>query len=65
MRLRWRPRAGRAGHGADDNEEKEEKKKEEDEEESSSWFQLASAGADHAVKIFDVDRRAIFSPAPR
>ncbi|KAG7254162.1 hypothetical protein CRUP_007735, partial [Coryphaenoides rupestris] len=69
-RLRWRPRAGRAGHGAraggaGDEEDEEEKEEKEEDEEESSWFQLASAGADHAVKIFDVDRRALFSTASR
>uniref|UniRef100_A0A8K9XER1 Elongator complex protein 2 n=1 Tax=Oncorhynchus mykiss TaxID=8022 RepID=A0A8K9XER1_ONCMY len=52
-RLRWRPRAGRAGQG--------------DEEEGegsitaagSSWVQLASAGADHSVKIFNINRLAV------
>uniref|UniRef100_A0A8C6PDX4 Elongator complex protein 2 n=1 Tax=Nothobranchius furzeri TaxID=105023 RepID=A0A8C6PDX4_NOTFU len=40
-RLRWRPRAGRAGVG--NNEE-------------SSWVQLASASADHSVKIFSLNK---------
>ncbi|XP_005998734.1 elongator complex protein 2 [Latimeria chalumnae] len=41
--LRWRPRVGRAGHmDAEDCE----------------WLQLASCGADHCVKIFNVDRRS-------
>ncbi|XP_055075443.2 elongator complex protein 2 [Misgurnus anguillicaudatus] len=38
-RLRWRPRMGRA---------------EEDGNQDQSWVQLASAGADHAVKIFNI-----------
>ncbi|NXA55689.1 ELP2 protein, partial [Nothocercus julius] len=42
-RLCWRPREGRAGH--DDNK-------------SSKWLQLASCGADHCVKIFNVNRSA-------
>uniref|UniRef100_A0A3B4BI07 Elongator complex protein 2 n=1 Tax=Periophthalmus magnuspinnatus TaxID=409849 RepID=A0A3B4BI07_9GOBI len=43
-RLRWRPKAGRAGHGQSDSE--------------SSWAQLASASADHSVKIFSVNKQA-------
>ncbi|XP_061677937.1 elongator complex protein 2 isoform X2 [Syngnathoides biaculeatus] len=43
-RLRWRPRPGRAG-GPDDDDD--------------AWLQLASAGADHAVKIFDVNTEAL------
>ncbi|NXD16794.1 ELP2 protein, partial [Nothocercus nigrocapillus] len=42
-RLCWRPREGGAGH--DDNS-------------SSKWLQLASCGADHCVKIFNVNRSA-------
>lgn len=37
-RLRWRPRQGRAEDGDQDQ----------------AWVQLASAGADHAVKIFNI-----------
>ncbi|XP_036372087.1 elongator complex protein 2 [Megalops cyprinoides] len=44
-RLRWRPRAGRAGQ--------------EDENEGAAWVQLASAGADHSVKIFNINRLAL------
>ncbi|XP_072561842.1 elongator complex protein 2 [Paramormyrops kingsleyae] len=44
-RLRWRPRRGRAGH--------------EDEAGDSGWLQLASAGADHSVKIFNVNSLAL------
>ncbi|XP_061411659.1 elongator complex protein 2 isoform X1 [Lethenteron reissneri] len=40
-RLRWRPRVGRAGSDTDDVED-------------DAWLQLASAGADSAVRIFDV-----------
>uniref|UniRef100_A0A8C1EAM5 Elongator complex protein 2 n=2 Tax=Cyprinus carpio TaxID=7962 RepID=A0A8C1EAM5_CYPCA len=43
-RLRWRPRPGRAGHGG--NEER-------------AWVQLASAGADHVVKIFNIKISAL------
>uniref|UniRef100_A0A8D3DQ99 Elongator complex protein 2 n=1 Tax=Scophthalmus maximus TaxID=52904 RepID=A0A8D3DQ99_SCOMX len=43
-RLRWRPRAGRAESEA---------------EEKSSWVQLASASADHSVKIFNVNKLAL------
>ncbi|XP_077362438.1 elongator complex protein 2 isoform X2 [Festucalex cinctus] len=42
-RLRWRPRVGRAGVPG----------------EESAWLQLASAGADHAVKIFDINVEAL------
>ncbi|KAI1901605.1 hypothetical protein AGOR_G00036120 [Albula goreensis] len=48
-RLGWRPRTGRAGHGEDDG----------DESELGGWVQLASAGADHAVKIFNINRLAL------
>uniref|UniRef100_A0A674DGQ7 Elongator complex protein 2 n=1 Tax=Salmo trutta TaxID=8032 RepID=A0A674DGQ7_SALTR len=48
-RLRWRPRAGRAGQGGE----------EEGRGEGSSWVQLASAGADHSVKIFNINRLAV------
>ncbi|XP_077599517.1 elongator complex protein 2 [Stigmatopora nigra] len=41
-RLRWRPRAGRAGSS-----------------EESGWLQLASAGADHALKIFNVNKETL------
>ncbi|KAM6135431.1 elongator complex protein 2 isoform 2-T2 [Pterocles gutturalis] len=43
-RLCWRHHAGRAGHN-DQN--------------SSEWLQLASCGADHCVKIFNVNRFAL------
>ncbi|XP_059365685.1 elongator complex protein 2 isoform X1 [Carassius carassius] len=43
-RLRWRPRPGRAGHGGD---------------EERAWVQLASAGADHVVKIFNIKISAL------
>ncbi|XP_040044705.2 elongator complex protein 2 isoform X1 [Gasterosteus aculeatus] len=56
-RLRWRPRPGRVGHennrpGGQDGGEGEA-------EEKDSWVQLASASADHSVKIFNVNRRAL------
>ncbi len=44
-RLRWRPRLGRAGRGG--NEER-------------AWVQLASAGADHVVKIFNIKISALW-----
>lgn len=44
-RLRWRPRPGRAGHSG-----KEER----------AWVQLASAGADHVVKIFNIKISALW-----
>nr|XP_056718913.1 elongator complex protein 2 [Euleptes europaea] len=43
-RLSWRKRVGRAGH---------------DSPESGRWLQLASGGADHAVKIFDIERHRL------
>ncbi|KAJ7395086.1 elongator complex protein 2 [Pitangus sulphuratus] len=43
-RLCWRRHAGRAGHN-DQN--------------SSEWLQLASCGADHCVKVFNVNRFAL------
>ncbi|XP_053303188.1 elongator complex protein 2 isoform X3 [Pleuronectes platessa] len=56
-RLRWRPRAGRAGrvHSKEDGQTDGESEAEEE----SSWVQLASAGADHSVKIFNVNRLAL------
>ncbi|XP_015227893.1 PREDICTED: elongator complex protein 2 [Cyprinodon variegatus] len=56
-RLCWRPRAGRAGlensemDGLSDTDRKLEEK--------SSWVQLASASADHSVKIFNINKRAL------
>ncbi|XP_061110754.1 elongator complex protein 2 [Conger conger] len=44
-RLRWRPRAGRAGQESGG--------------EPCGWVQLASAGADHAIKVFAVNRLAL------
>lgn len=52
-RLRWRPRPGRAG------QQNSGKDGQPDVEEESSWLQLASASADHSVKIFNVNRRAL------
>ncbi|KAK6324046.1 hypothetical protein J4Q44_G00063850 [Coregonus suidteri] len=52
-RLRWRPRAGQAGQGGE--EEGEGRVTGAD----SSWVQLASAGADHSVKIFNINRLAV------
>ncbi|XP_015269628.1 PREDICTED: elongator complex protein 2-like, partial [Gekko japonicus] len=43
-RLSWRRRVGRAGH---------------DSPEDSRWLQLATCGADHAVKIFSIDRHSL------
>uniref|UniRef100_A0A8C5HEP3 Elongator complex protein 2 n=1 Tax=Gouania willdenowi TaxID=441366 RepID=A0A8C5HEP3_GOUWI len=57
-RLRWRPRAGRAGQhccGTDGQTDRESQ----DKEEESSWLQLASASVDHSVKIFNVNKRAL------
>lgn len=47
-RLRWRPRPGRAGHG------------EQERNEEQAWVQLASAGADHVVKIFNIKISALW-----
>ncbi|KAE8282076.1 Elongator complex protein 2 [Larimichthys crocea] len=57
-RLRWRPRTGRAGR--DNNNGKNGQPDGETEiEEESSWVQLASASADHSVKIFNINKRAL------
>ncbi|KAF0024761.1 hypothetical protein F2P81_023563 [Scophthalmus maximus] len=56
-RLRWRPRAGRAGR--ENNTKEEETDEESEAEEKSSWVQLASASADHSVKIFNVNKLAL------
>ncbi|KAF1381537.1 hypothetical protein PFLUV_G00155020 [Perca fluviatilis] len=56
-RLRWRPRTGRVGQ---ENHKKDGQTDGESEvEEESSWVQLASAGADHSVKIFNINKRAL------
>uniref|UniRef100_A0A8C7GGE7 Elongator complex protein 2 n=1 Tax=Oncorhynchus kisutch TaxID=8019 RepID=A0A8C7GGE7_ONCKI len=52
-RLRWRPRAGRAGQGGEEEGEGSITAAD------SSWVQLASAGADHSVKIFNINRLAV------
>ncbi|XP_030644791.1 elongator complex protein 2 [Chanos chanos] len=44
-RLRWRPKAGCAGQ--------------EEERGENAWVQLASAGADHSVKIFNINTQAL------
>uniref|UniRef100_A0AAQ6IER7 Elongator complex protein 2 n=1 Tax=Anabas testudineus TaxID=64144 RepID=A0AAQ6IER7_ANATE len=56
-RLRWRPRAGRAGR--DDNKKDGQTDRESVIEEESSWVQLASASADHSVKIFNINKQAL------
>lgn len=56
-RLRWRPRVGQAGleyREMDELSDTERKL-----EEKSSWVQLASASADHSVKIFNINKRAL------
>lgn len=58
-RLRWRPRVGRAGLQSDRKEGRTDGESETEEEEESSWVQLASASADHSVKIFNVNKRAL------
>ncbi|XP_017275350.1 elongator complex protein 2 [Kryptolebias marmoratus] len=56
-RLRWRPRAGRAG--VEDSETDVQSDSERKLEEESSWVQLASASADHCVKIFNINKQAL------
>ncbi|XP_060915579.1 elongator complex protein 2 [Labrus mixtus] len=56
-RLRWRPRAGRVGR--ENNRKDGQAEGESETEEESSWLQLASASADHSVKIFNINRRAL------
>lgn len=53
-RLVWRPRAGRAGREKDGQTDRENEL-----EEESSWVQLASASADHSVKIFNINKLAL------
>lgn len=55
-RLRWRPRAGRAGRN---NKMDGQSDSESEIEEESSWVQLASASADHSVKIFNINKQAL------
>lgn len=57
-RLRWRPRAGRAGRGHSGEITQDEEKNGQTDDESS-WAQIASASADHSVKIFSVNKRAL------
>ncbi|XP_072532176.1 elongator complex protein 2 isoform X2 [Salminus brasiliensis] len=47
-RLRWRPKAGQAGRRRDKSECQSKSG-------HHAWVQLASAGADHAVKIFNIN----------
>uniref|UniRef100_A0A3P8VKF9 Elongator complex protein 2 n=1 Tax=Cynoglossus semilaevis TaxID=244447 RepID=A0A3P8VKF9_CYNSE len=54
--LRWRPRAGRAGQKSRTGGRAEKENETEDE---SFWVQLASAGTDHSVKIFNINTRAL------
>ncbi|KAK2830294.1 hypothetical protein Q5P01_018225 [Channa striata] len=56
-RLRWRPRAGRAGR--DHNKKDGQTDGECEIKEESSWVQLASASADHSVKIFSINKQAL------
>ncbi|KAL2080049.1 hypothetical protein ACEWY4_023842 [Coilia grayii] len=65
-RLRWRPRAGRAGQHQQQQQQQMTQAGQggpgadgEEEEEAAAWMQLASAGDDHAVKIFNVSRQAV------
>ncbi|XP_076864846.1 elongator complex protein 2 [Brachyhypopomus gauderio] len=50
-RLRWRPRAGRAGQPDGDEWQSENP--------HHAWLQLASVGADHALKIFNIHSLAL------
>ncbi|KAG7461407.1 elongator complex protein 2 [Solea senegalensis] len=56
-RLCWRPRPGRAGR--ETNRKDGQTDEESDFKEESSWVQLASASADHSVKIFSINTRAL------
>ncbi|XP_034560909.1 elongator complex protein 2 isoform X2 [Notolabrus celidotus] len=56
-RLRWRPRTGLVG--LENNRKDRQTEGESETEEESSWVQLASASADHSVKIFNINRRAL------
>uniref|UniRef100_A0A3Q0SE02 Elongator complex protein 2 n=1 Tax=Amphilophus citrinellus TaxID=61819 RepID=A0A3Q0SE02_AMPCI len=56
-RLCWRPKTGRAGRG---NSRKDGQSDRESEiEEESFWVQLATASADHSVKIFNINKQAL------
>uniref|UniRef100_A0A8C7ZVF3 Elongator complex protein 2 n=1 Tax=Oryzias sinensis TaxID=183150 RepID=A0A8C7ZVF3_9TELE len=52
-RLRWRPKAGRAGAQISDKDAEGDRERELEE---SSWVQFASASDDHAVKIFSINK---------
>ncbi|XP_041868544.1 elongator complex protein 2 [Melanotaenia boesemani] len=56
-RLRWRPRAGRAGR--ENSERIGQSDRESEVEDESSWVQLASASVDHSVKIFNINKRSL------
>ncbi|KAM6900016.1 elongator complex protein 2 [Xenentodon cancila] len=56
-RLRWRPRAGRAGRDISEKDGQSDRQSQLEEE--SSWVQLASASVDHSVKIFNINKRAL------
>ncbi|XP_028255399.1 elongator complex protein 2 isoform X2 [Parambassis ranga] len=56
-RLRWRPRAGRAGR--ETGEKNGQTDGDSEIEEEGSWVQLASASADHTVKIFNINKQAL------
>ncbi|KAM9823630.1 elongator complex protein 2 [Neosynchiropus ocellatus] len=58
-RLRWRPRAGRAGHQNDKCASVNREKEGQSETGESCRVQLASASADHSVKIFSVNTRTL------
>ncbi|XP_068188871.1 elongator complex protein 2 [Antennarius striatus] len=56
-RLRWRPRTSRVN--GENNKTVGQPDRESEIEEDSSWVQLASASADHSVKIFSVNKRTL------
>uniref|UniRef100_A0A8C4I2U4 Elongator complex protein 2 n=1 Tax=Dicentrarchus labrax TaxID=13489 RepID=A0A8C4I2U4_DICLA len=56
-RLRWRPKIGRVGR--ENNKKDGQTDRGSEIEEESSWVQLASASADHSVKIFNINKRAL------
>ncbi|KAM9838235.1 elongator complex protein 2 [Aulostomus maculatus] len=63
-RLRWRPSAGRAGRETDSwvgvkRDKDGQTDRESEIKEESSWVQLASASADHSVKIFSINQPAL------
>ncbi|KAM3596864.1 uncharacterized protein V6R79_021827 [Siganus canaliculatus] len=58
-RLRWRPRSGRVGRENNNKTRDGQPDGGSENDEESSWLQLASAGADHSVKIFNINKQAL------